>query len=330
MLLENVHKNREHIVTCVRQWGGLTSDAVLDPNCRYFSLPNIDGFIAFRQENGCIVVLGNPICSVSDMPELTQAFHRFHKENSKRMIYVAASQAFTQWALQHVCAVAIEFGEEMMMDPHNDPRARTGPNACVVRRKVRHAIKENVTITEYCESNTALEEAIQQVGNAWVQARRGPQVHISKINLFEDRLGKRWFYATQGERIVGVLSINQLQAQQGWLISRLMVVPDAPNGTPELLVTTALEVFASEGCHFVTFGVVPGLTLGEIVGLNTFGIFASRCIYKLAKLVFYLGGTKTFWEKFHPQKEPSYLLFSQRTIRIRDLIGLSRAMNASF
>lgn len=330
MLLTNAQANREDITLGVRQWGGLASDAALDEGCQYFSLPHVEGFIAFRQENGCAIVLGHPICPESDMPELTQAFHYVQKKQGRHVIYIAVPQNFTKWALQHVCESAIEFGEEMIMDPYDDPQMRKGANAHVVRRKVRHALKEHVIAVEYCENNPMLEEAIKQVGHAWLKARRGPQIHIAKICLFTDRLGKRWFYAKQDERVVGVLVLTQLQANQGWLLSRIMVSPDAPKGTPELLVTTTLGKLASEGCHFVTVGIVPRIALGEIIGLSTYGMWASRCLYKLAKKVFYLGGTKPFWEKFHPHQAPSYLLFSEKTISIRDLIGLARAMNASF
>lgn len=328
-VLEDVQNKREHIVSCVRKWGGLASDAALDPHCLYFSLPEIEGMIAYRQEYGCAVVLGDPICPDTDSAKLTQAFHDFHNTQNTRVIYLAVSERFVKWAMINISGIAIEFGEELMMDPHQDPKAYTGTHACLVRRKVKHALKENVIATEYREHQVELEEAMKQVGQAWLKKRSGPQIHISRICLFANRLGKRWFYARQGERVVGVLLMNELQAHQGWLINRLMVAPDAPGGTPELLVTTALETLASEGCHFVTFGVVPKASLGEIRGLGTFGSWMCRGIYAGAKKVFYLGGTKTFWEKFHPQNAPSYLLFNKNTIGLRELIGLARAMNAS-
>lgn len=329
-LLENIPANRPQILSSVRRWGGLASDAALDPHCLYFALPSTEGLIAYREEYGCAVVLGNPICPAEEMPKLTEAFHDFHQEKSNRVIYLAASQSFSEWALKNICGIGIEFGEEVMIDPHNNPKAYTGTHACLVRRKVKQALKENVSVTEYLEPDEKLEEAIKQVGQDWLRARKGPQIHISNICLFADRLGKRWFYAKQDDQVVGVLLMNELQAHQGWLINRVMIPKTAPHGTPELLVTAALETLAAEGCHFVTFGVVPRVALGEIMGLGTCGSMISRCIYTCAKKLFYLGGTKTFWEKFHPENAPSYLLFNRNTIGINDLIGLARAMNATF
>lgn len=329
-LLENTQDQQQEIVTSIRRWGGLASDAALDPTCHYFSLPHIDGLIAYKQESGCAVVFGDPICADADKPQLAEGFHRFCQKHNQRLIYLAVSQGFTEWAIQNGLKIAIEFGEELVLDPHHDPRARTGGHASLVRQKVRHALKENLLAKEYHGNDAKLENAMKQISQVWLQARHGPQVHISHLSLFANRLGKRWFYAIQGERVVGVLLMNQLQAYQGWLINRVIIPPHAPHGAPELLITTALETLASEGCHFVTFGVVPRTELGNIMGLGTCGIWIFRGLYKFAKKVFYLGGTKAFWEKFYPQNKSTYLLFNGQFIGMRDLFSLIHALNVSF
>lgn len=332
-LLENPTSSslsREQIVACVRKWGGLASDAALHPKCHYFTLPDLDGLIAYRQEAGCAIVFGNPMCAPADALKLVKAFQKFCQESQTRIVYLGVSKEFTQQVLEHDIGVAMEFGEELTIDPHHDPRLKKGGHASLVRQKIRHALKEDVSAREYREKDAQLEEAMNQVGEDWLKARQGPQVYISKVSLFSDPLGKRWFYAAHGEKVVGVLLMNRLQAQEGWLINRVMLLPDAPHGTPEMLVTTALETVMAEGCHYVTFGVVPLSALGQVHGLGSFGAWASRCLFQCAKRVFYFGGTKGFWDKFHPQNAPVYLIFNGHTVGVRDLIGLARALNTSF
>lgn len=41
--------------------GGSISEAVLDSHCDYFSTPEIEGFIGYRINHGCAIVLGDPI-----------------------------------------------------------------------------------------------------------------------------------------------------------------------------------------------------------------------------------------------------------------------------
>lgn len=321
---------RDQVVPLIRRWGGLTSDALLDPNCKFFSTPHIKGIIGYRIVSNCAVVFGDPVCAPVDIPSLTQAFHQNCLERGNSVIYLMVSEKFAKWAIQHTCKSLIEYGEELYLDPHCHPMERHGTHASLVRRKVRHALKEGTAVNEYLSQDPQLEHAMEEVGRAWLQSRRGPQVHISRVYLFNDRFGKRWFYAQKGEEIVGVVVLNQLQAKQGWLLNHLMIKPDAPHGTQELLVISALEALQREGCHFVSFGAVPSSQLGEMRGVGKFSSWLSPLIYKMIYKIFHLHGLKMFWGKFHPEAERSYLLFSQSGIGLKEIIALMRAMNVSF
>ncbi len=321
--------DRLRIVEIVRRWGGLTTDALLDPACQLFCIPQVKGIIGYRIEFGCAIAYGDPVCEPSDMPLLVQAFHDFCQTKYKNIIYLAASEKFAKWALQNVCKAFIEYGEEIYLDPHFNPKDRQGTHASLVRRKIRHAQHEEVIVKEYFPVDAKMEHSLEQVGAAWLQSRHGLQIHISHVHLFNDRMGKRWFYAQQRERIIGVVVLNQLQSRQGWHLNHLMFTPNAPHGTPEILIISVLETLQSECCSFISFGVVPANRLGEIVGLSTSTSWMTRQIYKLAHKIFHLEGHKTFWGKFHPQTKPSYLLFHQSSIGIREVISLIRSMNVS-
>jgi lysylphosphatidylglycerol synthetase-like protein (DUF2156 family) len=328
-LIESSTDERHLIVEKIRRWGGSASNALLDPACKLFIPSHIDGLLGYRLELGCAIVLGDPVCAPANIPILVHAFNHFCKVRGWKIIYTIASEQFAKWVIGHQGGALVEFGEELILDPHSDPRAKTGVNASLVRRKVRHALNENVKVQEYKGKNQEIEKEIEQVGQAWLNSRRGPQIYISHVNLFENRFGKRWFYAQQEENIIGTLVLNQLQARQGWLLNHLMITPQAPHGTPELLVISALEALQQEGCHFITFGNSPGKELGEIVGLNKINAWLARRAYKIANKIFHLDGKQKFWGKFHPESERSYLIFSNSHISFRELWGLMRALNVS-
>ena len=153
---------------------------------------------------------------------------------------------------------------------------------------------------------------------------------ISGIRLFSDRSGKRWFYATHGDRVIGVLQLNRLEARQGWLLNRLMVTPDSPGGTPELLVITALDILRAEGCQTVSFSFVPQDELGEVIGLSRTSTWLARSIFKIASKSLRLqSALGSFGRSFIPTEEPAYLVFARARIGIRELLGLRRALNVS-
>jgi lysylphosphatidylglycerol synthetase-like protein (DUF2156 family) len=323
--LENT--SRSDLVAMVRHWGGATTDAILDPITKIFTHPNTSGFIGYRLAGSCAVVFGDPICPNEDRILLTQSFHKFMKEQRKNIIYIAASQDFAKWAIENVCKGLIEFGVELTFKAPKDPRKGTGTHASLVRRKVKQAIREAITIEEYTTNDANLEQALEQVATLWLQSRKGPQLHISDVHLFEHRFGKRWFYAKQGDRAIGVIMLNQLESSSGWLMNHLMITPDAPNGTSEFLVSSVFESLEKKGCQLITVGMISSQTLGEIIGFGAFPTFLARTIFKIARKAVHLDGLGVFWEKFEPSSQPSYLLFSRTRLGVSELMGLKSALN---
>ncbi|PWU13972.1 MAG: hypothetical protein C5B45_05160 [Chlamydiae bacterium] len=88
---------------------------------------------------------------------------------------------------------------------------------------------------------------MEQLATAWVAARRGIQVYLATPTLFADRTGKRWFFAKQEEKIIGLALLNELPFHQGWLLNNVMVAKEAPSGVSEHLLVSVLE---KEQCRF--------------------------------------------------------------------------------
>ena len=260
-----------------------------------FFLPNIDGFIAYRLESNSAIVFGEPTCAEADRPLLTQAFHRFIEEQGKNVIYISVCKDFAYWAIENGCSTLVEFGKALVLDPTHDPMKESGKHGSLVRRKVRSAIRDKVLVQEYLSHEPSLRQAMIDVGDKWLSARRGTQMHISNIHLFEDVEGKRWFYAKQDEKIVGVVCLNELQKHQGWHLNHLMMIPNAPHGTSELLVTTALKTVNNEGCRYVSLGIVTPKKLGVMIGLNGLSKWIAHIGFRIARIVARLDGSSAFW-----------------------------------
>lgn len=320
---------KDQIVEIVRKYAGSMADAILDPSCQYFSTPNVEGIIGYRQELDSMVVFGDPVCASQDIPVLTKAFHEFCESKGKSVVYISASESFAKWAIQNVCHTMIEAGKECYINPQNDPRAQTGTHASLVRRKVKHAQKEDVVVLEYLKSDVMVQGAIEEVGKEWLHSRKGPQIYISHVHLFDNPKGKRWFYAKKNNEVVGVVLLNQLQSRNGWHLNHLMITPEAPHGTSELLVVSALDTVRNEGCHYVTFGTVPSKHLGKMEGMGKLSAWVTKFLFQCTRMIFHLDGHLSFWEKFHPEHLPVYILFSQSKVKIREMVGLMKAMNIS-
>jgi lysylphosphatidylglycerol synthetase-like protein (DUF2156 family) len=322
-------QSNNHIVKEVRRWGCSATDAVLDPSCSHFRDPSIDGLIGYHSSPRCAVVYGDPVCAKQDIPALTQAFHRFCQEKRLQVVYIIISDEFAQWLVENHCKSMIQFGHEMAIDPYDNPRDKHGEGARLVRRKLHHAESEGVKVFEYREDNPQIEEEMEEIAKRWAEERKGPQVHIANIFLFENREGKRWFYAKQGEKMVGIALINQLQAKQGWLLNHLMMTLEAPAGVPESLVITILDQLKLEGCRYVSFGVVPSMELGKMVGMGRLSSWMLRRLFKMLRSVLPFGGLEKFWSKFSPQSQPTYLVCSRSRPGLRELLALKVALKVN-
>lgn len=318
-------EHRREIAEHVRKYGGSASITLLDPSCKIFSIPDIHGVVGYRVESGCAVVFGDPLCEPQDTPHLARAFHHYCENNNWRVVYVTASQTFSKWAINNTCSSLIEAGEELVLDPHHNPRS--GIKGRGLRNKVNNSLRAGIIIKEYLGGNEQLERQLEEVGESWLQARHGLQIYLTDVQLFTERLGKRWFYAEHCGRVVGVLLLNELQARKGWVLHLLMLIPEAPLGTSEQLVVSTLEKLEKEKCHFLTFGIVQAEKLGEIIGLNPLSSWIARMAFVCLKRLFGLDKRRRYWRKFKPTQEHSYLLFSKPRIGLREISSIMRALN---
>jgi lysylphosphatidylglycerol synthetase-like protein (DUF2156 family) len=322
-------EDRQTIIQLVRRFAGATTDAILDPTMQFFSIPHVEGFISYRIEAKVAIVFGDPTCTQENLKPLTQAFHTYIETLCKNVVYISTSQVFAHWAIGHACGLMLELCEELILNPLNNPYDQPGTHGSLVRRKVKRALREGVSFHEYTGSDLQIEQEIEAVGELWLKGRTGPQFHISNVYPFQDRLGKRWFYARKDGEMVGVIMLNELQASNGWLMNHLMTVENAPTGTSELLVISTLAALRSEGCSFTTVGFAPAKQLGEIIGLNKLTTWFSRQLFNLAKKAGKLDGLNMFWGKFQPERRPSYLLFYKNSLGLREMLALRRALNST-
>lgn len=321
---------REEIVSSVRQWGGIVSDAILDPSTKTFSIPSIKGLIGYKNTCNRAVVYGDPLCAPEDLEQLSRAFHDFAQKQGWKIIYLTASEEFKKLTKNDLCKTSIEYGHEIYQNPTSNRPVQKGEAARLLRKKVRHATTKGVSVHEYVTTDPVKEKAMEKVAADWLKSRKGTQLHIANVYLFSDRIGKRWFYAEKEGEIIGTAVLNRLEHKKGWLLNHLMHPKDAPSGTSELLVSHILDVLVKEDCDYITFGAATQPKLGQITGLGKFSSWLARAIYGLLWKQSSLSGPLKFWEKFEPQYQSSYLLFSDSKVGVKEIAAILKTMNISY
>lgn len=305
----------------VRRWGSSYSTALLDPRCLVFSLPDVEGMIGYRYETKCAVIYGEPVCPPESREKLVRAFHEYCKSKKWRVIYLIASQEFRDWLFEkQFCRAAVSCTEELIIDPQFD--ATVGSKGHLLRKKMNHSSGEGVQVQEYLGGNPALENDIESVANIWLKGRKGMQIYLADFDLFSDRKGKRWFYASQNERVIGVLFLNQLEAHDGWLLNMQMAIPEAPNGTTESLVLKCVKTLREEGCKYLTLGASLAENPGQFEGLGGVSTMIGQSVLKGVRFFFPLDKRRKYWEKFQVRKEPTYQVFEYPHVGFREVLSV--------
>lgn len=323
-IIQNLDQEKNTTEKWVHRWGCSVSEAALDAKCNVFRLPHIEGMIGYFLESGCAISYGDPICAQENMSELANAFHVHCQEMNLNMIYIVATEQFADWAIKNCCSVMIEVGREIIFDPSHDPTE--GSRGHKLRHKVNHVIHLGLKFQEYLSHDIHLEKAIQDLANAWVQKRKGPQIYLGDPIFFDRRADKRWFYVKNGDQIIGAALLSKMEKRQGWLLKFLLTNHDAPKGTSEFLVTSILETLRREKCPFLTYGMMPAGRVGKIAGLNKFSTWLARCAFNISKWIFNLDQRKSYWDKFHPRTEPTYLLFSQPQLGWKEIKAVMKTL----
>jgi lysylphosphatidylglycerol synthetase-like protein (DUF2156 family) len=313
----------------VKNWGNAASIVLLDPICKVFTVPGIDGAIGYRIENKCAIAIGNPLCDDKNLELLIKAFHDFCNKEKLSIFYALATKKFVDWSLKAgYCKAAIHIGHEIILNPMNDPKAEKGSYASLLRNKCNQVTRKGITIQEYRGTDENLEKKMEELSKSWIENRKGPQIYLLQIDLFKDRSHKRWFYAEDQGKILGILMLNQINFYSGWVINELMLCPDAPTFISECIILAAMDTLRAEGCQFFTVGTMPAQAIEDIKGFSKLTTTIAYLGFKIAKKVFGLHDRQRYWKKFMPKVEPTYILFNKTRIGMRDILGIIKAFNA--
>lgn len=313
-------KKPEPLAAIVKRLGNPESTTLFHSNCILFQVPQVDGAIGYYRYGKCAVVIGDPICLAEDIAELTNAFHHFCQECGLKTVYLLTYQNFADWAIKNGCRTLIQVGSELSVNPINFKIKQK------LRWKINQSIKHGVHIKEYKSFDPYLENQMKNFIEIWKKQRTGPQIHLGNLNFFNNDFEKRIFYAEQKDKIIGILKLTPVDRFQGWVVSSYLANSDAPVGTTEHLMCSAIHALANENCHFLCLGAISGTQLGKVVGLSRLGKTLAPFIFKTARWFFKLDAKAIYLNKYRPRIRSTFLLCRGK-LSIADLLAIKHVLN---
>ncbi len=311
--MEGLRREKEFFII----YGSAASEAMFDFPCHFFKIQTCTGFIGFRIESKCAIVIGDPICKIEEITALTQAFHQYCYELKLHIVYITISQTFAK-ILHKDCKISLEICEEIFFNPQIDP--------LTVSHRLQHrfdkAVKHGLTFHEYFPFNDEIENSLLEMGVKWNEAIKGPHVFVGHLHFFESYIGKRWFYVKDGNQITSMVMLSKIK--QGWLLKFLITLPSVFHETSEFAMVSLLKTLSKENCFFLTKGMIPLDKIGEIKGLGNFTSQIINYIYRIINFIFKFKKRKEYWQRYHPSSVPSYVVFSNSKIGFFEIRALMK------
>ncbi len=312
-----------------------TSFQILEPGYVYWFDPEVPApgaVVAYVRAGRYRVAAGVPLAPPELVGAVAARFIAATRAAGDRALFFSADQPFIDalGALPDPPALdTIPIGEQPSWDPAT--YAATADANRTLRAQLNRARNKGVRVRavhaeELHDAPGALRAEIETVLQRWLDARRmsvmGFLVDLQPFHLPEER---RYYIAEQGDRAVGFLAAIPIYRLGGWFFEDVIRVPDAPNGTVELMVDAAMRDAAEHGDQLVTLGLAPLAGIQD-AGSHTSMRRALRWCYRRLGPLYHFEGVRRFKQRFRPDSwEPQFLVQSPPALSVGSFHAVLRA-----
>lgn len=240
----------------------------LNAETRHFTVPGLDGLIAYRPAGRRHVVqLGGVFAAAHDAGRLLDAFLAAARRQGRRAVAVQALGGDVSTFTEHGYRMT-QLGSNYAVAV--DGFTLAGKRFVSLRNKLSRARRAGVSVAECgvdVPSSARLDAQLRDLDRQWLRAKGR---HTKELTFMVGERGgpaqhlRRLFVARIEDCVVGYLSLSPVFGRHpGWLHDLSRRAPDAPPGTAELLTATAVERFGAEGAAWLHFGLTPFAGLAD-------------------------------------------------------------------
>lgn len=294
----------------IANYGDATNTSWLEPRTEIWRDENTGAAVGFVPQDGFAITVGDPLCHESQyLKTMTGYLKYIKKERNLKPLWLLVGGPVEEVLATKFNWRTFSVTGEQRVDPVHNPAEKDGD----VQRKIRHAEKEGVKITDYEIGNPPPQEVKAKVDarvEDWLKNRKGKQVHLTNIHPWQDEEHRQYHIAyTPDGTIAAFVAMAQLSPTHGWQVKYSLDFPGAPGGSIEHIVTHALKAVGSAGATTVTFG--GGASSKFTPGHNVKGTrvkVLSRAYHAIATELKLTNKTE-FREKLGAIDDPSYICY---------------------
>tara|TARA_R110002003_G_scaffold126_51_gene11870 strand:+ start:1032 stop:4166 length:3135 start_codon:yes stop_codon:yes gene_type:complete len=294
----------------IANYGDATNTSWLEPRTEIWRDDHTGAAVGFVPQDGFAITVGDPLCHQSQYLKTMAAYLKYiKKERNLKPLWLLVGAAVEEVLATKFNWRTFSVTGEQRVDPVHNPAEKDSD----VQRKIRHAEKEGVKITDYELGSPPPADVKQKVDarvEDWLKNRKGKQVHLTNIHPWQDEEHRQYHIAyTPDGTICAFVAMAQLSPDHGWQVKYSLDFPNAPSGSIEHIVTHALKMVGAGGATTVTFG--GGASSKFTPGHNVKGTrvkVLSRAYHAIATELKLTNKTE-FREKLGAIDDPSYICY---------------------
>jgi phosphatidylglycerol lysyltransferase len=322
-----VAADRDRVLALLRRFGHhATSFQILEEGFTYWF--DDEAVVGFVEVGRFRVVAGAPICAPGQAGVVATRFLEDCSGRGSSALFFCADALFLdQLGAADVPFCHVQIGEQPEWVPGR--YALAGPLRRSLRSQVNRARNKGVEVSRL--SPDALDGTrraqVEGVLADWLASRRmGVMRFMVDLQPFSHAAERRYYLASHAERAVGFLAAIPVYGRRGWFLEDVIRVPDAPNGTTEMLIERALADARDAGDDYLTLGLAP--LSGVETGPGPHRLLR-RCFkgsWDHLKPLYDFAGIRSFKARFRPDTwAPQYLVASPPRLGVFEIHAVLRA-----
>lgn len=281
------------------------------------------GYVPYRR---VWVVGGAPVCDEARLPDVIEEFESAAAKRGRRVCYFGAAGRINAVLEEKTDYSSVVLGAQPVWKP--DEWAGIIDGIASLRAQLNRARNKGVTVAEWPNEKVRNDPQLTRLLNEWLHTRGLPPLHF----LVEPRTlsapgDRRLWIAEKAGVPVAFLNMAPVPQRAGWLTEQFVRGWNAPNGTIELLMDTAIRTLADDGAQYVTMGLVPLSTQGAPPDCNPLWLhFFLQWVRAHGRRFYNFGGLEDFKAKFRPHRwEPIWAISHEEHFSPATLWAISGA-----
>ena len=299
----------------------------------HFTVDGVDGVVAYRLAGRrTIVQFGGVFADPADQGMLLAAFLHFAHVQRRKVVAVQLMRHDAE--LYATCGFTVnQIGADYARELAGFNLR--GKKHMQLRNKVSRARRAGVSVVEADTDRHGPQ--LEEIDRAWLRSKGR---HVKELKLMVGQRDgpaqpQRRLFAALDEAgdVLAYVSFSPVYGKQsGWLHDLSRRRPDAPPGVLELIVVTAIEMFAAERASYLHFGFTPFTSLSpehECASASRVAACILRFLAKHGSAIYPAASQLAYKEKWGLNLvQPEYIAF-QGGISLRRIWSLLRVTNAA-